>query len=160
GNNRIGVLLGAGASMIRERPIETTGDKVTFDPLVPGTKKITDDVVSIFTVAKEAKAMDFIKNELESEGKQFQVENLLSRIVQKEQVVGAETHCGLTKGEFKSIKKRTEEKIRDLVSVHKEADILSWIKTHQNFAVWANEARRKSGIEIFTTNYDYLLEID
>lgn len=159
GNKRIGFLLGAGASMIRERPIETIGDKVTFDSLVPGTKKITEDVVSIFTVEKEAKAIDFIKKELESEGKPFHVENLLSRIVQKEQVVGAETLCGLTKGEFKSIKKRTEEKIRDLVSVHKEADILSWIKTHQNFAVWANEARRKSGIEIFTTNYDYLLEI-
>lgn len=156
GNKKIGFLLGAGSSMIKERPSVDGKEKVS---LVPGIKEITKLVVEKITDKKKAKAIAEIKAELESEGKIFQIENLLSKIVQKEQVVGSEKLCGLTKGELKVLQKEVESVIRDLVSIHKEKDLLNWLNTHPKFAKWINETSRKCGIEIFTTNYDYLLEI-
>lgn len=158
GNKRIAFLLGAGASMIKEMPVKVHNE-TTYNSLVPGTKEITEQVVAMFKSENECNAITSIRDELEAEKRTFHVENLLSRIVQKEQVVGTETLCGLTKTQFKEVKIKIENKIRDLVSVHKKEDLLSWIKTHHKLAVWANEAKRKSGVEIFTTNYDYLLEI-
>jgi len=156
GNKRIGFFLGAGSSMIKERPSSDGKSKLSF---VPGIKEITQIVVDKIKGTKKQKAIEEIKKEIEAEGKQFHIENLLSKIVQKEQVVGTEKLCGLLKNEFKELQKEVESIIRDCVSIHKEKDLLNWISTHTKFAKWVNEASRRSGIEIFTTNYDYLLEI-
>lgn len=159
GSKRIGFLLGAGSSMIKEKPSKGTDGKDIMVSLVPGTEEITNKVVDTIKTSKEQKAIQLIKVELEAEGKRFHIENLLSKIVQKEQVVGVEKLCGLTKSELASLKKNVENVIRELVSVHKEKELSEWLKTHIKFAKWINEASRKSGIEIFTINYDYLLEI-
>lgn len=156
GNKKIGFFLGAGSSMIKEKP---TSDGKSVMSLVPGIKEITKEVEKNITNKKKAKAIAAIKKEIESEGKIFHIENLLSKVVQKEQVVGAEKLCGLHRSEFKELQKDVETEIRKLVSIHKEKDLLKWINTHQKFAKWINEASRKNGVEIFTTNYDYLIEI-
>lgn len=159
GSKRIGFLLGAGSSMIKEKNHKDQSGNDIKLPLVPGTAEITQKVVEKIATTKEQKAIQYIKTELESEGKIFHVENLLSKIVQKEQVVANEKLCGLTKSEFKTLKQNVENIIKELVSVHKEKDLLDWLNTHQKFAKWVNEASRRNGVEIFTTNYDYLLEI-
>lgn len=142
--------------MIKEKP---SADGKSMLPLVPGIEEITKHVVDKITEKKKSKAIAEIKTELEAEGKIFHIENLLSKIVQKEQVIGTEKLCGLVKSEFKGLQKDVENVIRDLVSIHKEKDLLKWLNTHQKFSKWINEASRRSGVEIFTTNYDYLLEI-
>lgn len=49
--------------------------------------------------------------------------------------------------------------VREIVSVHKNIDDKSQDMAQYDFSSWVKSAYRKYAIEIFTTNYDYLLEI-
>lgn len=79
---------------------------------------MTEIVVSKFK-DKNAEAINLIKAELALENAPFQIENLISKITQKELVVGSEKLCGLDKNEFKILKEEIEKEITLLVSVHK-----------------------------------------
>jgi hypothetical protein len=158
-NKRIGFLSGAGTSMILEKP-DGTDDKGNpkYKSLIPGTTTMTNIVVSELK-DKNALAVKAIEKELNTDGLPFHIENLISKISQKELVVGTETLCGLNKTELHDLKKLIEEKIKQLVSIHNEVGFFDWEITHYKFAQWIHDATRKSCVEIFTTNYDYLFEI-
>jgi hypothetical protein len=151
-SKRIGFLSGAGTSMTKEKP--SGKDKIS---LVPGTKDMTVLIVSKFK-GKQAIAIETIKKELEAEHIPFQIENLISKITQKEMVVETEL-CGLNKEELAALRTQIENYIKELVSVHIEKDFSKWELTHYKFAQWIHDTTRKSCVEIFTTNYDYLFEI-
>lgn len=155
-SKRIGFLLGAGTSMLKEKIVAGQDEKQS---LVPGTKAMTESVIKAITDEKFVEAIQQIKKELELSDKPFQIENLISSIDQKEMVVALETLCGLNRDNFIELKKQIKEHIKELASIHKEVDILKWDLTHYKFARWINDTTRKSAIELFTTNYDYLLEI-
>lgn len=158
-SKKIGFLCGAGTSMISEKPDgEDENKKIKFASLVPGTKQMTEIVVSKFK-EKNANAIKAIESELVEENAPFQIENLISKITQKELSVANETLCGLNRDEFKTLKQDIEKEITSLVSVHKENGFFEWDLTHYKFAQWIHDATRKSCVEIFTTNYDYLFEI-
>jgi len=158
-SKRIGFLCGAGTSMIMEQPDDEENEgKQKFISLISGTKQMTNIVVSKLK-NKNLTAIEAIKAELETEKAPFQIENLISKITQKELVVGNETLCGLNKSEFDLLKNEIEKEITCLVSVHNKKGFFNWDLTHYKFAQWIHDASRKSCVEIFTTNYDYLFEI-
>jgi hypothetical protein len=162
GTKRIGFFAGAGTSMIKEKPNGKAGDGSEFSSLVLGTKEMTENIVaSISELADKSfqKAIDAIKDELVTEGSKFHIENLISKITQKELVVGNEKLCGLDRSQLKQLKELLEAKIRVIVSIHKADNFSSWEITHYKFAEWIAEANRKNCVEVFTTNYDYLFEI-
>lgn len=153
-SKHIGFLTGAGTSMLKERPDEN-GKLIS---IIPGTKEMTTTIVSGFK-DKNASAIETIKNELNEEKAIFHIENLISKIAQKELVVGEEKLCGLTKKELNDLKTEIEHQITLMVSVHNEKNFNEWSLTHYKFAHWIHDATRKNCVEIFTTNYDYLFEI-
>jgi len=164
-SKRIGFLAGAGTSMLREKPTGKVDDlkRPIFESLICGTKDMTDIVEHLFENEKENEkfhnAIQIIKKEIEGEKQKFHIESLVSKISQKEIVVGNEKLCGLEKKEFAQLKKSIEDKIKTLVSIHTNPEFYHWTLTHYKFAEWIADANRKNCVEIFTTNYDYLFEI-
>jgi len=153
-SKRIGFLAGAGTSMLKERP-SADGKPIS---IIPGTKDMTTIIIGEFK-DKNAAAIESIKKELGEDKAIFHIENIISKIAQKELVVGEEKLCGLDKKELNNLKTEIEKQITSLVSVHKEKDFNAWPLTHYKFAHWIHDATRKNCVEIFTTNYDYLFEI-
>lgn len=172
-SKRIGFLAGAGTSMLKERLVINKIEKAPIflkppkflqledlnpKSIVPGTAEMTSTIVSKFK-GKEATAINLIKKELENEKTIFHIESLLSKIAQKELVVGDEKLCGLDRKELHLLKNEIEKYITKMVSVHNDENFKKWDLTHYKFARWIHDATRKNCVEIFTTNYDYLFEI-
>lgn len=172
-SKRIGFLAGAGTSMLKERLALNRIETITYSfkpqgiiswsdlspkSIVPGTAEMTSTIVSNFT-GKNSVAIETIKGELEKEGNPFHIENLLSKIAQKELVVGTEKLSGLNMKELHNLKTEIEKSITKMASVHLEENFKEWNLTHYKFARWIHDATRKNCVEIFTTNYDYLFEI-
>lgn len=136
--------------MVKQRPDSSS--------LVQGTAQMTNTIER--ELEKPYKTnIEALKSELSKEGKAFTLENLLTKVTQKEQVVGDEKLVGLDKLGLQTLKNEIERIVKDLVSVHREAGFETWDIVHYKFAQWINDARRKNCIEIFTTNYDYLFEV-
>lgn len=148
-NKKIGFLFGAGISI---------KDKNDED-LIPGVKKMTQEVVKNFSKSPEKEAIQIIKKEIEDEKNLFNIESLLSKISEKERAAGMEKLCGLSKAELKKLRDEIEEQIKKLVSIHKEVGFLERKLNHHDFARWIRNGNRESPVEIFTVNYDYLLEL-
>lgn len=144
---RIGFLFGAGISAKDKKGqalIETSQEMITT-------------VIGEFDGVKKS-AIEKIKKEIESNNEKFNIETLLSKISEKERAVGTEALCGLKKGKLTELRNDIEEKIKQIVSVHRQPDFLDKELSHDDFAKWIKNADRKFPVEIFTTNYDYLLE--
>ena len=149
-SKKIGFLFGAGIS------IKDADD----NNLISGVEKMTAEVVSKFPTAPQKTAIESMKTEIESENKKFNIETLLSKISEKERATGSEKLCGLTKDELKKLREDIEEEIKELVSIHEKNGIKCIRNTnHETFTKWVSNADRDYPIEIFTTNYDYFLEL-
>jgi len=150
---KIAFLFGAGTSLAKknERSI-----------IIPAIHKMTVEVENSFS--KETKYVAAIKeihNEIDAQNKKYNIETLLSHIENKVQIIGEGTLNGLVKKDFEELLKGIKNKIREITSVHsqiiKEGKVDDLI--HVDFAEWIGRANRKYPIEIFTSNYDYLLEL-
>lgn len=151
---KIGFLFGAGTSLVI--------NPKTRDPYVPAIGKMTSTIeAELFKTEKYQTAITEIKKEIEEDGKTYTIETLLTKLELKRQVVGLGSLNSLTKDDFENLIKTIKNEIHKIVSV--ENDIVQNIKAnnflHSMFAEWIGKADRKNGIEIFTTNYDYLFEI-
>jgi len=149
---RLGFLFGAGTSM-------AVKEDANGNSIIPGIKKMTEIIIESISEPKYKEALKSIKEELEKSKIDFYIEYILSNITQKEQVVGNEKLCGLTKDDFIKFRKKIENEIVKLASVHKKKDLFIDNLLHCKFAQWIAQASRKNPVEIFTTNYDYLFEI-
>jgi len=149
---RIGFLFGAGTSMaLKEGAPESS--------VVPGVKAMTNEIIAALKGTAFEKAIESICAEVTEQYGQALIEYILSNIVQKEEAVGKEKLCGLSKDELGQLRKNIECQICNIVSVHKKADEFMRTLIHCDYAQWIAQATRKFGVEIFTTNYDYLLEL-
>jgi len=104
------------------------------------------------------KTIDQIKLEIINNHEKFNIETLLSKISEKERAVGSEVLCGLKKDKLTELRKTIENKIKEIVSVHRQPGFFDKELSHDDLAKWIKNADRKFPVEIFTTNYDYLLE--
>lgn len=144
---KFGFLLGAGISAKDKKGqglIETSQEMI---------KTVTDE----FSGTTKS-AIEQIKKDIEDNNEKFNIETLLSKISEKERAVGSEALCGLKKDKLTKLRKDIENKIKKIVSVHSQPGFSDKELNHDDFAKWIKNADRKFPVEIFTTNYDYLLE--
>ena len=142
---KIGFLFGAGISTLDKNGNE----------LISSNEGMLSTVIDAIN-EKEKGAVDFIKKEIGDDN--FNIETLLSKISEKERAAGNEKLCGLTKSELVELRENIEIKIKDIVSVHTQEGFKNKKLYHQDFAKWIKNANRNFPVEVFTTNYDYLLE--
>lgn len=145
-SKKIGFLFGAGISAKYKDGKD----------LIPTSQQLLTTLRGIYNT-EEKVAVSKIESEVGK--KNFNIETLLSKISEKEQAVGTEKLCGLDKRKLQQLRKNTEDQIRKLVSVHIDSGFKNDNINHLELARWIKNSNRKFAIEIFTTNYDYLLEI-
>lgn len=162
---RIGFLFGAGSSLASKNHNSLT---------VPAIGKMTGEIIQELC-DKESKYKTVFK-EIEDEiGKtKFNVETILSNLELKFSIIGKSILNSLNKDEFGELISELKQLVRKKVSVHNVllCDISSKTEFYEvvpkdiveqlvqsDFANWIGQAERKYPIEIFTTNYDFLLEL-
>lgn len=153
---KIAFLFGAGTSMAQKEESSHS---------VPGigkmTKMVVEDLENDDKKGDDYKtAIEEIKEEFKIQSIDFNIENLLSNIETKTTIVGNGKLNHMDKAGFQDMNEKIRDQIKEIVSVHKNlAPNQEKTLVQHDFAKWIRNADRKHGIEIFTTNYDYLLEI-
>lgn len=146
-SKRLGFFFGAGTSMAAQAS--------DGKPLISGVEEMTMQIAEKLPSGELKSAFLAIQKELQDAGEGTQIEYVLSNVRLKAQVIGGGTLCGLTKGKLLDLEKRITGEICKLVS----PAIPDYLPAHQEFARWVQNAERRTPIEIFLTNYDYLFEI-
>lgn len=150
---KIAFLFGAGTSLAK---------KSDESIIVPAIGKMTADIETELNKTEKYKtAIKEISDEIEAQNNNYNIETLLSNIEQKIEIIENGTLNKLGKEDFCNLLKEIKKLIRETVSVHKKIfeDNKLECLIHVDFAEWIGRANRKYPIEIFTTNYDYLVEI-
>ena len=149
GRKRIGLLIGAGGPasvhINADGKIDTNGE-----PLIPNVKRLTQDVIKHLKPEDQA-VVDALRPELEEDPN---IETFLTRIRRLSQAIGSAKVHDLDGLGYKQLAERICQEIGKIVSVslpdetNPFTDLVSWIGgTH-----------RDHPIEIFTPNYDLLIE--
>ena len=135
-SKKIGFLFGAGISLKDE----------SEKPLIPGVQELTDTIISTFSPGIEKDAIQKMKIEIGE--KKFNIESLLTKITEKEVAAGNEKLCGMTQLELKGLRKKIEDQIKTIVSVHK-SNFSTRDLAHYKFAQWIKNADRNSSVEAY-----------
>lgn len=149
GRKRIGLLIGAGAPLAikvdAQNRISTTGNS-----LIPGVEELTRKALSGLTKL-QTEAVDALKLDL---GAEANIETLLSRIRLLEQALGKTLLNGLDGTGYAELGKAICREIGKVVGARLPEGHCSYTE----LVAWINGTLRTSPVEIFTTNYDLLLE--
>jgi hypothetical protein len=148
---KIAFLFGAGTSLAM---------KNRESLFIPAIGKMTEIVETELNKTKKYKsAIKQIKQEIGEE--KFNIETFLSNIEEKKHIIGNGILNGLKIGELDSLIIETKNQIKKIVCVHEEILAKKGLDNliHVDFAEWIGRADRKYGVEVFTTNYDYFLEL-
>lgn len=150
---KIGFLFGAGTSLAK---------KSEKSPYIPAVNQMTKIIVEDLSSKSEKYrgTIQSIKTDILDNKEVFTVETLLTNIENKISIIGKGTLNGMNKDELSILSNDIRNSIREIVSVHKSINKDAYKEMAQyDFGAWIKSAFRKSAVEIFTTNYDYLLEI-
>lgn len=156
-NKPICFLFGAGtSSSVNIAPLGATP---AFTPLIPAIKELTRKCGDA-TAALGAPFPDAwtrLVDECEAAGADPNIENILSRIRMKMTAMGAgDTLLGLDGAGMAKAEKEIRKTIVQCAAPAE--DTIPADLPHHAFARWVRQATRKQAIELFTTNYDILLE--
>jgi hypothetical protein len=157
----IAFLFGAGTSCaVNAAPPPPPGDKPGFLSLIPCVIGLTEKCKSAILGMGEPFKSGVGLLEADCKGTTNiapNIEDILSRVRHKRDAIGAgEKLAGMSRDEFIIL----EMKIRETIVALVNPDIKSYPKhlPHEDFAYWIRHATRERPIEIFTTNYDLLIE--
>jgi len=149
GRKRIGILIGAGAPLsVRvddHGALDSNGK-----PLIPGVDDLTDDAIAKLT-GLDATAAAAIRASLPGGGN---IETILSRVRLLQTALGGTAMYGLDGEGYAKLGKAICEAIGGLVGVH----LPDGRTPYHELVSWISGAQRAHPIEIFTTNYDLLVE--
>ena len=150
GRKRIGLLIGAGAPYAVQvndegRIVEENGKR-----LLPDVTGLTDDVtLSLSTVDND------IINKLKSDlAKPINIETILTQIRKLSQAIGSAKVYDLDSESYGKLASRICESIGDIVQARLPPDP----NPYSDLASWISGTTRDHAIEIFTPNYDLLIE--
>jgi hypothetical protein len=149
GRKRIGVLLGAGgpASIL----VDASGKlSENGEPLIPTTDRLTQTVVKHLDATDSVVVSEVCKDL----GLNPNVEMILSRIRSLAEVVGGESIYEYDRPKFAGLAKRICESIGNVVQCSLPEDS----NPYTELAGWIAGADRTHAIEVFTPNYDLLME--
>jgi len=150
GRKRIGILIGAGApTAIRvdeyNRIVEDEGH-----PLIPDVAGLTDAVVSALT-EDDRNIIETLKSELDES---VNIETILTKIRRLAQAIGNSAVHGLNGDQYEELGRKVCAKIGEEVDSHlPEAP-----NPYSELVSWISGTQREHSIEVFTPNYDLLLE--
>lgn len=159
-DRRLVFLFGAGTSCsINTAPMPGPGEPRDFAPLVPTIFGLTthcEAAVSALS-ADHLAAWTALVTECEAMGLPAHIETILSRVRHKLAAAGpTDMALGLDADGIRAL----EAKICDTIALHvsPEETAIPESTPHERFARWVRHARRRHPIEVFTTNYDVLIE--
>ena len=142
---KIGILLGAGAPVSID-----VGEGGDWKPLIPDIAGLTKEVKNSLLDNKDITAF----NELEKSLSDNNIELILSRVRSLSEVIGeAEVH-GLNAAGYTELSKTICKKIKEVV----DRSLPEGENPYTHLISWINGISRDYAVEIFTTNYDLLLE--
>lgn len=145
GKKKIGVLMGAGAPVsINIGP--SNDDWISLIPNLQGLTKTVKENLS----ANELKVYQDLEESIPSPN----LEKVLSKIRALNEVIGNSTVYGCNSIGFLELSEKICNLIRDAVS----KDLPLRQTPYSELVSWINGVNRKYGVEVFTTNYDLLLE--
>lgn len=150
GRKRIGVLMGAGAPMsirVNQQGM-VAADGV---PLIPGADDLTEIVLKSISDEKRRAAATAIKKEL---GKHGNIETVLSTVRLRERAIGASQINGLDAAGYAGLGTAICDSIGKIV----RAPLPEQHNAYNELISWISGTLRTHPVEIFTTNYDLLLE--
>ena len=150
GRKRIGLLIGAGAPTA----IRVDGDGCIVEdggaPLVPDVAGLTDAVVSALS-EDDKEIIEVLKLELTG---LINIETILTQVRKLAQAIGSACVHGLDANGYDAMAQRICEKIGTCVN----ATLPQNPNPYSEVASWISGTRRLHSIEIFTSNYDLLIE--
>lgn len=149
----LGFLLGAGCPVaINGAPTEDD-----FTPLIPAIAGMTTKVENALKADSDTSGLFLqLMNQFEEDAEDSEpnVEELLSRVRGLKRIVGNGQARGLNQSDLETLETRICEEIAKIVSVKLPGSDTPYNK----LSSWITSVRREHPIEIFTTNYDRLLE--
>ncbi len=151
----IAFLFGAGTSCA----VTVESGDGSKKPLIPAVPELT---ALCKTAAGElgdkfAPAWDLIENECKETAVNPNVESILSRVrMMLSAVSDADTLCGLGRGELDELEKSIRRTIAE--SVNPNLAAIGDNLPHRQLARWLVKTARQQPVEIFTVNYDVLIE--
>lgn len=149
GRKRIGVLIGAGAPLSVK--VDGTGK---LDPngqsLIPGVDELTNKAVEKLT-GTEATAAAAIRASLPAGGN---IETILSKVRLLQTALGTTEMYGLNSQGYAGLGKSICEAIGGIV----KASLPEGRTPYNELVSWVSGTQRAHPVEIFTTNYDLLIE--
>jgi hypothetical protein len=161
-DRRLIFLLGAGASgAVNIAPIESSpsSEKPKHVPLIPGINGLTEEcAAAVKSMGKpQAEAWDKLSQQCEKESRSSNVENILSKVRMKIDAISEEEMLvGLSRKQLAEVEENICKTIAKTVCP--DEDKIPEKIPHDLFADWVKKANRTIPLEIFTTNYDVLLE--
>lgn len=152
GRKPIGILIGAGAPMSMQ--VDETGRLVDEDGsfLVPGVAGLTEAVVSAL-VEEDKNIIEILKAEI-ADGL-VNVETILTQVRKLAQAIGRSTVHGLDGKAYDELGQRICKAIGDVVSSGLPESIDN---PYSRLVSWISGTQREYSVEIFTPNYDLLIE--
>jgi hypothetical protein len=141
GKKRIALLVGAGAP---------AAIKADGKPLIPMIRQLTTDVLATLPV-EQKKIVDDVAKSL---GDDPTIEDILSKLRLLARALGSQSIFGASGKDFEKIANDICDHIGKVVNVRlpKEAN------PYSHLVSWISGTGRRYGIEIFTPNYDLLME--
>jgi len=141
GRKRIGLLIGAGAPM---------AILIDGKPLIPDVARLTTAVVSSLG-ADDAKILQILKTEI---GGEPNIEAFLTRVRRLAQAIGQAKVHGLDGAAYGTLGERICAQIGSQVS----AKLPQEVGPYTELVSWIGGTHRDHPVEIFTPNYDLLIE--
>ena len=154
-------LFGAGTSCaVNVAPLDANGKPTGFKSLIPAVIPLTKICLEAATALGGGfpAAWKLLEAECPPSVDGVNIETILSRVRMKIQAIGgADTSCGLSVKALKQLEDCITKAILKEVNVS-DADIPENLP-HDKFARWAGGHARSKALEVFTPNYDMLIEI-
>lgn len=159
-DRRLTFLFGAGtSSAINVAPEAPLGSKRGYVPLIPAVDVMTDKCrAAVEQISdRHAHAWRLLVSECENLGARPNIESILGRLRLKADAAGpTDGALGLDNQQLVEMESAIRKTISSLASPP-ESEIPE-IVPHDQFADWIRRARRHHPVEVFTTNYDVLIE--
>lgn len=144
GRKRIGILIGAGA------PVSINiGTTDAWKPLIPNIAGLEKIVLG--NLSEDQKN---VYDQIKSLFPDSNLEKVLSRVRMLAEVIGDGKIFDFTAKDFSDLSEAICNSIRDVVS----QELPAGANPYSELVSWINGINRKYAIEIFTTNYDLLIE--
>jgi len=149
GRKRIGIFIGAGAPTAI-RVDEDNCIVATGRPLIPDVAGLTDAVLDALD-DDDRRRVDVLRNELSGNAN---IEVILTQVRRLAQAIGASVVHGLDGGGYNCLARRICEEIGNQVNSRLPEEP----NPYTQLVSWIAGTQREHSVEIFTPNYDLLIE--